>query len=96
MIKYNHKIGLHINQYWRMIHLNIIQWQKNPVFLLGMFKTSLEYFLSTSPTVFNPKKTSLTPVGLVMQTKEIFLPLKKKKKNEWGERQNRKAKTGLF
>lgn len=68
-------IGLHINQCLRMIHLNILAWNV-PNFTWVLF------CLRPHCKALHPKKTSSAPVGLLMQTKEIFPPWKKYS-NEW-------------
>lgn len=74
--------------------LNITHWQKRIQYSCLECSNHLCYCIH-SPTVFNPKKTSLTPVGLVIKTKEIFPPLEKDAMNE---RQDRiwKGKICLF
>lgn len=79
------KMWYHVNQYFNDSHEHISlmkKKEKNPVFLLGMFKTSLEYYFIHSPTFWSPKKTSFSPVGLVMQTKQVFPPLENLKKKK--------------
>lgn len=73
----NCAIVLFVTQHLGMIHwLKKKEEKKSSTFCLECLKLHLSIIFS-SPTVFNPKKTILTPAGLVIQAKEIFPAIKK-------------------
>lgn len=76
-------IGSHFDQYLRMIHFNIITEKKkkkeSSILAWNVQNFTWVLFYPPPPSLIQ-RKQSLTPVGLVIQTREIFPPFKKKKK----------------